>query len=175
MEQIRLDSTQHPMFSAAWELYCHSFPRNERRSLAHQQTAFRSEHYRMEIFTEQDKFVGLIGYWTFNEYVYVEHLAVNPALRSGGYGSRIVSKFLSSTNRTIILEIEQVTDNLTARRLRFYERLGFRINPYDHIQPLYHEDDPVGFHLTILSYPDPITPELYAQFDQELRTTVLKK
>ena len=175
MEQIRLDSTQHPMFTAAWELYCHSFPRNERRSLEHQQTAFESEHYRMEIFTEQDKFVGLIGYWTFNEYVYVEHLAVNPALRSGGYGSRIVSQFLSSTNRTIILEIEQVTDDLTARRLRFYERLGFQINPYDHIQPLYHEDDPTGFHLTILSFPDPITPEMYDRFNRELHTIVLKK
>ena len=122
MNRIRLTSIQDPMFHTAWKLYQDSFPRNERRSLSHQQTAFQSVRYHMEIFTEQDKFIGLIGYWTFNEYVYVEHLAVNPALRSGGYGSRIVSKFLSSTNRTIILEIEQVTDNLTARRLRFYER-----------------------------------------------------
>ena len=175
MNRIRLTSIQDPMFHTAWKLYQDSFPRNERRSLSHQQTAFQSVRYHMEIFTEQDKFIGLIGYWTFNEYVYVEHLAVNPTLRSGGYGSRIVSDFLSATNKTVILEIERVTDKTTARRLRFYERLGFQNNPYDHIQPLYHEDDPVGFHLTILSYPDPITPELYAQFDQELRTTVLKK
>lgn len=151
------------------------FPGNERRSLEHQQTAFESEHYRMEIFTEQDKFVGLLGYWTFDDYIYIEHLAVNPALRSGGYGSRIVSKFLSSTDKTIILEIEQVTDELTARRLHFYERLGFRTNPYDHIQPLYHEDDPTGFHLTILSYPHPITPALYDRFNRQLHSVVLKK
>ena len=80
-----------------------------------------------------------------------------------------------STDKTVILEIEPVVDEPTARRFRFYEKLGFRTNPYRHTQHLYHEDDPRGFMLTVLSYPGTITQPQYDRFDRDLRSIVMKR
>lgn len=124
MESIRIETTEHPLFAQLWKLYNDSFPRVERRTLEHQKTALRSELYSLLAYTDEGKFVGLVGYWEFDSYVYIEHLCVDPSLRSGGYGSRIMKHLCGSTDKTVILEIEPVVDEPTARRLRFYEKLG---------------------------------------------------
>ena len=175
MESIRIETTEHPLFAQLWKLYNDSFPRVERRTLEHQKTALRSELYSLLAYTDEGKFVGLVGYWEFDSYVYIEHLSVDPSLRSGGYGSRIMKHLCGSTDKTVILEIEPVVDEPTARRFRFYEKLGFRTNPYRHTQHLYHEDDPRGFMLTVLSYPGTITQPQYDRFDRDLRSIVMKR
>ena len=175
MESIRIETTEHPLFAQLWKLYNDSFPRVERRTLEHQKTALRSELYSLLAYTDEGKFVGLVGYWEFDSYVYIEHLCVDPSLRSGGYGSRIMKHLCGSTDKTVILEIEPVVDEPTARRFRFYEKLGFRTNPYRHTQHLYHEDDPRGFMLTVLSCPGTITQPQYDRFDRDLRSIVMKR
>ena len=135
MESIRIETTEHPLFAQLWKLYNDSFPRVERLTLEHQKTALRSELYSLLAYTDEGKFVGLVGYWEFDSYVYIEHLCVDPSLRSGGYGSRIMKHLCGSTDKTVILEIEPVVDEPTARRLRFYEKLGFTLNDYEYIQP----------------------------------------
>ena len=36
---------------------------------------------------EQQKVVAIVGYWIFNKYVYIEHLAVHPLMRGLQIGS----------------------------------------------------------------------------------------
>lgn len=174
METIRITTTDERLFGQLWKIYNDSFPRVERRTLEHQQIALRSDDYRLMAYAEGDTLAGLIGYWEFADYIYVEHLAVNPAMRGGGYGSRMMRELIGSTAKTIILEIEPVQDEQTARRLRFYEKLGFRVNPYAHAQHMYHDDDPQGFALTVLSYPEPISRSQYERFNDDLQQVVMK-
>ena len=173
METIRIETTEDSFFAPLWAIYNESFPRNERRSIDHQRAAFCSDRYRLDAFVEDDRVAGLAGYWDFPDYVYIEHLAIDSGLRGGGYGSRIVRELLERVGKTVILEIEPVEDEITARRLRFYEKLGFRANPYPHRQHKYHDDDPEGFGLTILSYPAEISERDYERFDRDLRKTVM--
>lgn len=175
METIRIKTTEDPLFASLWEIYENSFPYAERRTPAHQRTALRSADYHMNAYAEDGAVAGLIGYWEFPDYLYVEHLAVNPELRGSGHGSRIMRELIGSTDKTIILEIEPVEDEATARRLRFYEKLGFRTNPYRHPQHRYHEDDPDDLLLTILSYPDPISAQTYERFNRDLQDVVMRR
>lgn len=175
MELQRITSADHPLFGSVWQIYRDSFPRNERRTLEHQQTAFQSNQYHLNAYTEKGTLLGLLGYWEFDDYIYIEHLAINPVIRSGGHGSRILSALIESTSKALILEIEPVENDLTLRRLRFYERLGFQETSYPHRQHRYHDDDPEDFRLVILCHPQIISPELYKQFDDDLQAIVMKK
>ncbi|MBQ8992562.1 MAG: GNAT family N-acetyltransferase, partial [Turicibacter sp.] len=62
-------------------------------------------------------------------------LACTPLSRGLGIGSKLVQEVLvEAGNRRLILEVEPPVDELTKRRIGFYERLGFTLNPYDHYQ-----------------------------------------
>lgn len=52
----------------------------------------------------------------------------------------------------MILEIDPLTTDIAVRRKRFYERLGFMLNPFPHVHPPYH-DGLTGHALLVLSRP----------------------
>ncbi|MFQ7502317.1 MAG: GNAT family N-acetyltransferase [Alistipes finegoldii] len=76
-----------------------------------------------------DEFIGILFHWGADGYRYVEHLAVSPALRGQNMGSAALSAFCRKVGR-VILEIDPPVDDISIRRLHFYERLGFVANPY---------------------------------------------
>lgn len=54
-------------------------------------------------------------------------------------------------------------DEMTFRRKLFYERNGFILNPWHHVQPAYHDDSvPVEMH--IMSWPYVFSKEEYETF-----------
>jgi len=176
MEAIRLTHTDDPLFAPVWEIYQHSFPLSEQRTLPHQQTALRSSDFHFMIYQEKNIIIGFIGYWEFEDYLYIEHYAINPALRGGGYGSRILRDLIRHTQRTIILEIDEVKDELSTRRLHFYQRLGFVMNPYLHPLHRYREDtEHQDATLHILTYPQTIDAATYERFRRDLRDIVMKR
>jgi GNAT superfamily N-acetyltransferase len=65
----------------------------------------------------------------------VEHFAVNPVLRNGGVGSRMLKALKEDAEKMIILEVEPPIEEIAVRRVRFYERNGFFFNDYPYIQP----------------------------------------
>ena len=72
----------------------------------------------------------------------------------------------------VILEIEMPVDELTKRRLKFYELAGFIRNPHKHYMPPYHENDP-PLEMEILTYPTQISEELYQRFARFQREVVM--
>ena len=58
------------------------------------------------------------------------------------------------------------------RRKRFYERLGFMLNPFPHVHPPYH-DGLTGHALLVLSRPEALEEDVYQTFAQYLRTVVM--
>jgi len=139
------------------KLYIESFPPNERRPVLEM-------HHLME---ENDKFrvfvlidegangrVGLITYWNFNSFIYLEHFAINPESRNGGYGGKAIRALIESTDVSILGEIELPSSSeFAARRLNFYIKYGFKAWDLPYEQPPYEEGfDPIP--MLLLTYGD---------------------
>lgn len=125
------------------ELYTEAFPSAERRGwkIPKEVTEFALSHPDMHIriAMEGENLAGFIIYWMLTpEVVYVEHLVVNPALRGGGLGARLLTSVLDDTGAESVLEVEPPCDELSRRRVGFYRRLGFNLHSdIDYMQPSY--------------------------------------
>ena len=114
--------------------------------------------------------LGLLTTWSFDEFVYVEHFAISSSLRSQGYGTEVLSTFIQSQQKPLILEAEPPTDETTRRRIRFYERHGLTLFDFPYMQPAYTaESQPVP--LCLMGTLDPsVTP--LAQVSRVLHSKV---
>ncbi len=75
----------------------------------------------------------------FDGYTYVEHFAIDPAARNGGIGAEAMKQFLVFCGTPVVLEVEMPTDEMSKRRIGFYERLGFKLDNQVYHQPPYRE------------------------------------
>ena len=92
--------------------------------------------------------LGLLTTWHFEKFIYIEHFAIDPNLRSQGYGTEAINTFIQEQDKPIILEAEPPTDDITRRRIRFYERCGLTLYDFPYIQPAYTpESNPVELRL----------------------------
>ena len=170
VHQIKSEKDQH--FAEFWKIYSSSFPLNERRVSNQQTEVFKKQGYQVDVYFSDNQIIGFIAYWAIKEFIFVEHLAIAPEVRSKGLGSAILKPFIETEPNPVILEIEPTIDDLTSRRLKFYESLGFIRNDHRHYQPPYHiTDQPL--HLVILTYPNQINEDLYQQFAQFQKNTVM--
>lgn len=160
------------LFGEIWSMYCEAFPYEERRSLDEQKRIMESKKYTLLAWTKSGKLVGFIGFWKYEEFCYVEHLAIHPDFRSQGYGTRLFSSWLEGRTKQIILEIEPIIDRITHRRYLFYTSLGFRKNPMAHVQLPFHAAlQPLP--LELLSYPDTISLQCFQCFRDILKKEIM--
>ena len=86
---------------------------------------------------------------------------------------RCALALLGGRGKTVILEIDPPVDDISIRRLHFYERLGFVANPYQYIHPSFRK--PFTPHrLVLMSYPGAITYEEARSFADFVREAVLR-
>ncbi len=71
----------------------------------------------------------------WEDLLYIEHFAVAPAYRNAGLGRKMLQALLSGTKKRVCLEVEPPQDELTRRRIAFYERNGFLYHEYPYTQP----------------------------------------
>ena len=50
-----------------------------------------------------------------------------------------MEKYLKSINTPLVLEVENLTDELSLRRIGFYRRLGFTLSDICYDQPNFHQ------------------------------------
>lgn len=172
MENIIINNQKHTLYPGFKELYSISFPIFEQRTENQQETAFSCSQYHLVAYKENDKFIGFISYWEFQTYIYIEHFAINQTLRGKGYGNRVLNKFISESSKIIILEIDPIIDDISAARLRFYQKCGFHQNDYPHIHPAYR-DGFKGHSLIILTTQRIITKNEYDLFNSDLTTIIM--
>lgn len=162
MEFKIIEQNDSEKWNLVWNLYEDSFPVAELRKLEDHLRACQNElFYPMSIW-ENDQLIGIAFYWEWSNYRYVEYLAVSPELHGHGYGSQII-KQIRDSEHTIILEIDPLINELTVRRLQFYERAGFTLTPYRFMHLPYRLDG-APQELLILSYPKMITKEQHNDF-----------
>lgn len=162
MELLRLTDPHHSLFERAFGLYEKSFPFLERRDMDAHCRMLKKADFHMDILMEKADFAGIVFYWETDSFLFLEHLATCPEKRNNGFGGAALG-LLKAKEKPIILEIEPPVDELTRRRLGFYERNGLILNPYRHIQAKYHPGDE-DLELKILSHPRVLTKDEYDGF-----------
>lgn len=128
LQFIPFKSRSDKGWAEAWELYEKSFPYNERWNAEGYDRAFGDPNFEADGIWRGDEFIGILFHWGADGYRYVEHLAVSPALRGQNMGSAALSAFCRKVGR-VILEIDPPVDDISIRRLHFYERLGSSPTP----------------------------------------------
>ena len=85
--------------------------------------------------------IGLLTYWDFGDYCYVEHFATSQELRNKGYGKLSLECLHNTLRRPIVLEVECPTNELAQRRINFYQRQGFVLWDKEYFQPPYRNGE----------------------------------
>ncbi len=155
----------------AWALYQTSFPDCERWNAADYDRAFGDPHFEADGIWRGEEFIGILFHWIAGNFHYVEHLAVSPRLRGQHMGSKALAAF--AEGRRVILEIDPPEDEISIRRLHFYQRLGFVDNPQEYVHPSFRK--PFHAHrLVLMSRPGPLTNEEARDFADFVRERVLR-
>lgn len=115
-----------------------TFPPEEYRDLKELRSyTDQNQLFKNHLIYDDNKVVGFITYWQFDQFYYVEHFAIDPQLRNGGYGEKVLKHLQTELHQPIVLEVEHPTDELSTRRIKFYERNGFVLWTADYEQPPY--------------------------------------
>lgn len=116
-----------------------SFPESERRTDEKQLALFDDPRYRVLAVRSDGSLAGFMAYWELGDIVFYEHFAVKEELRGAGIGRRALKELLAMhEGKRVVLECEERDLNdIAARRVRFYESLGFAVNDQLYKQPPY--------------------------------------
>ncbi|MDO5027279.1 MAG: GNAT family N-acetyltransferase [Tissierellia bacterium] len=112
-------------------LYFQAFPKEERRPLY--KLWLSSKLSRIDIFAleEDGDFIGLLVTAKDQDLVWIDYLAIHPAYRGQGYGSKTLEKVKEYyKNSRIFLEVETPLDQVDnyhqrIKRIEFYKQNGF--------------------------------------------------
>lgn len=144
-------------WSACLDLYLSSFPSDERRESSELISTFNEKGYKFISLTNDEQFIGFIETWDFDKFVFLEHLAILPERQKRGYGSEVLSYLVDSNEKPILLEAESPKDDLSHRRIAFYERAGFIALDVDYTQPPYYPGKQSVPMLLLSNSPVPFT------------------
>ncbi|MBD7970173.1 GNAT family N-acetyltransferase [Paenibacillus gallinarum] len=167
-----MSKIQSHVFEQVYSIMEESFPLIEYRSFEGQQALLTNASYRL-LTKENDlgEVIAFLGGWEFDEFCFVEHIAVKPSIRGGGQGKQLMMDFIAQTNKPVVLEVEPPDEEIKQRRIGFYERLGFHVNSYPYVQPPLREGQP-DFPLLLLSYPSLLTEEQFQSYRDTLYAEV---
>lgn len=134
---IRITDGQDSRLEHLVPLYEEAFCSSERRTVGQLRRmigATPAMHFNM---IESDgELCGLFVYWDMGEFYYLEHLAVAPHMRNRKIGQQVLEHVETSLPGIRLLEVEPAEDELTARRVAFYRRNGYRIVDRSYVQPV---------------------------------------
>lgn len=135
---FKIENVYDPNFEEVYDLYTNSFPTYSRRTWAGLEALFNKKPSFQSIAVKQNSdFVGLIHFWQFEKFLFIEHFAIHPDFRNNGLGSKIMKEFIAKTELPVVIETETPHSQIASRRIHFYERIGFYLISNFYMQPPY--------------------------------------
>ena len=122
----------------AKDLFESAFPKEERPPFAAVRDREQSNFHFLVATLGEDDPVGILTYWTFPQFVYIEHFAIHPNFRDKGFGKACMLEFMNQFPDQVLFEIEMPNTEQAEHRLEFYTDLGFTPNGNDYMQPSYY-------------------------------------
>ena len=172
MIKKRIESSKDGLWKDLLAIYEYSFPSFERRGTKSFEALLAEQRAQLDVYLENGVIVGFMLYWYMRDFKYLEFFAINRQMRGNNYGSRLMEDFCDD-DRRVILEIEPPVDEMTKKRLRFYERLGFVLNDYDYIHPSF-QHPPQPHTLKIMSNRGKLGIEDYEEYISLMKNLVLR-
>lgn len=157
-------------FESIYAILEETFPKEELQPKSRQKEIFSRQDFFGVLLEKDQKIQALLLGYQREDYLFLEYFVVMPNLRGQGLGQKFLKEALDESNVPVILEVEPPVSELTTRRVHFYERLGFYLNPYDYRMPRLgdgHGDIP----LKVMSYPQPLKKDAF----QTLKTDIYHK
>ena len=154
-------------FDAVYALIERSFPKDEFRSYSEQSALLDDPKFVLYVLpSETGGIVAFASVYEFDEFCFIEHLAVAPDRRDRGVGSAVLKELFAAYGKPICLEAELPDTEIAARRIEFYRRNGFYTNARDYTQPpLSADKNPVP--IVLLTYYGAVSD---AKFDRIVET-----
>ena len=132
------------------DLFESSFPESER--LSFDATRHREdERFHFLVVEKDDDPIGLLTYWTFDDFVYVEHFAIDEEMRDQGFGKAAFLTFLSMQHSQVLFEVELPHDEVSEHRVEFYSSMGLCQNEQEYWQPSYSDPQRLEMQMLIMS------------------------
>lgn len=155
MEFREMKGSDYPAFL---KLYNESFPENERRlykSAEHVADFVKEKGGKFHAFAIDDGdglFLGFLSYWVFEGYVYVEHFAVDPEHRGKNIGRKMLDHLFRTVGEDVLIEVEKPETPEAERRIKFYERCGFKMREdINYVQPPYSAEQS-GMEMMLMTH-----------------------
>lgn len=161
----------YELFDEVFSLMVASFPKEEYRSYEGQKKLLENPNYYITVRqNEKNELIGFICSWKTSNFSFIEHFAVKESERGKGIGSIMLKEFINTAPSPIILEVELPKDELSFRRISFYERFGFIKNEFEYYQmPLRENINPIKMYL--MSYPRILSKVKF----EEIKKCIYKK
>ena len=133
-----------PLLDKVENTYNDSFPEAERRAFSLVRELVKDEP-RFTVYTlfKDQVYAGFITAWSFGTFIYVEHFAIDASARNGGIGGESMKQFMALCDAPVVLEVEMPTEEMSTRRIGFYERLGYVLDDDVYFQPPYRQGEPL--------------------------------
>lgn len=147
----RITDSSSDYYNYMEQLMTISFPTDEYRDLE-EERQFTDTHplFCNNIILNDTTPVGFITYWDFGRFYYIEHFAIDPTQRNGGYGKTALNKLCETLQSPVVLEVETPKEEMAKRRIEFYKRQGFQLWEREYIQPPYKPScSPIPMYLMV--------------------------
>lgn len=158
-------------FDRAHAILDEAFPPSEIKSKDDIHSLFEKGTIKLYGDFEQNQLLGVIMIWVFDQenLVYISNFAIDKNVRGQGIGSKMLAEIVALyPSQIIILEVEVPYDEISYKRIKFYERNNFVL--YDKnsfLQPQISakvNETP----LYLMSYGRPLDDEQYSHVKDSL-------
>lgn len=150
-----------------------AFPATELRIREDQHKLLQEERYHLYGVRKDGVFAAVFATWEIDDFLYIEHFAVKEECRNGGYGGKLLDILLEEKGRPMVLEVEVPEDEMTRRRIGFYERHGLVYNEYPYLQPPMRKGQDM-LPLRFMTKPSAIDEKTYERYKNQIYKFVYK-
>ena len=147
-------------FPRIYEIMNNSFPQSEMRDYCGQLSQFDNHHYKVFVKKTNGRIIGFLAVWEFDDVDFIEHFAIDKDYRGNGIGAKMLNEYLTKATRAVFLEVEPPDDDVSIRRIEFYERLGFHLNMFKYHQPALQKGQK-SIPLKIMTYPMAVEEDFF--------------
>ena len=136
------------------DILTNSFPNDEYRDLKElKYYSNKKNNFTCNIIIKDENPIGIMHYWNFKDFIYIEHFAIEKKHRNKKMGTKVLQKFIQEAKKNIVLEVEPPEDKMSKKRIEFYSRLGFNLHHKKYIQPPYKSNS-ISLDMKLMTYGD---------------------
>ena len=165
---IEMELMKQEQFDRVYELFENSFIPTELRPYHLMKEKWLQQEFKIYTLFQHKEMIAAMSVWELEGFVYLENFAVNDCYRGQGIGSYLLKQFMSIyKHQLLILEVEKPSDTMSQRRIQFYQRHHWHMNPFHYIQPALR-DNSEDIELFVMSYPEMLSQSQFLDIRSKL-------